>query len=307
MNLFLTAEGALRAPWRLLLWALACVLGYAGAQAILYPLGASALQSFGVRGVLWPWLQVAGVLLGTLIAFHWFDQGRVGWKDVGLGEASLRARPLLGGFAGGALAIAIPVLVLSAFGWLRIEAAPAGSSFEVVWRTALVLAPYALYEEVLVRGYALTVIREAAGWRLALLATSVFFAVMHLWNPGATALSFAIVLLAGLWLGAIRLVTGSLYAAWAAHFAWNWVMAAGLHVPVSGIRFPVADYRLVDAGPDWATGGTWGPEGGLLAACGMWGATVWYLTRPEGRLLLRRPRGAEHLTSAARPAGREER
>lgn len=307
MNLFLTADGLLRAPWRLLLWILACVLGYTGAQAILYPLGASALQSFGIRGILWPWLQVAGVLLGTLIAFHWFDQGRVGWKDVGLGTDALRAKPVLGGFLGGALAIAIPVLVLSALGWLRLEDAPDGSSFEVVWRTAMILAPYALYEEVLVRGYALTVIRQAAGWRLALLATSLFFAAMHLWNPGASALSFGIVLLAGLWLGAVRLVTGSLYAAWAAHFAWNWVMAAGLHMPVSGNRFPAADYRLVDAGPDWATGGTWGPEGGLLAAVGMWAAAVWYLTRPEGRLLMRRRRGAELDTPAPRPIGREER
>ena len=43
--------------------------------------------------------------------------------------------------------------------------------------------------------------------------------------------------------------------------------------------------RLVDAGPDWATGGTWGPEGGYFALAGLV-AMTWYVywrstRRPE--------------------------
>ena len=60
-----------------------------------------------------------------------------------------------------------------------------------------------------------------------------------------------------------------LYAAWAAHFAWNWAMAAFLHTAVSGLPFSAPDYRIIDAGPDWATGGKWGPEGGVGAVVGM--------------------------------------
>ena len=29
------------------------------------------------------------------------------------------------------------------------------------------------------------------------------------------------------------------------------------------------DYQIVDAGPDWLTGGSWGPEGGAGAGAGM--------------------------------------
>ena len=46
-------------------------------------------------------------------------------------------------------------------------------------------------------------------------------------------------------------------------------MAAVFHVAVSGIPFEAPDYRYVDAGPDWATGGEWGPEGGIPAGLGM--------------------------------------
>ncbi len=58
----------------------------------------------------------------------------------------------------------------------------------------------------------------------------------------------------------------SLWAAFTAHLAWNWTLAGVLHSAVSGVPFATPDYRVIDAGPDWATGGVWGPEGGLPAA-----------------------------------------
>src|SRR5205085_10430111 len=77
------------------------------------------------------------------------------------------------------------------------------------------------------------------------------------------------VVLAGFFLGAVLLATGSLWAAIAAHLAWNWTLGAAVHAAVSGLPFAMPDYRAVDAGPDWLTGGAWGPEGGLAAGIGM--------------------------------------
>jgi hypothetical protein len=77
------------------------------------------------------------------------------------------------------------------------------------------------------------------------------------------------VALAGIFLGGVLVVTGSLWAAFAAHLAWNWTLSAVIHTPVSGLPFVVPDYRAIDAGPDWITGGAWGPEGGIAAGLGM--------------------------------------
>jgi hypothetical protein len=135
------------------------------------------------------------------------------------------------------------------------------------------LVPAAFAEELAMRGYLLTTLIEGVGKPFAVAITSVLFAILHLLNPDPTFLSTGMVALAGLFLAAIRLTTGSLWAASVAHLAWNLVQAVLLHAPLSGLPLPTPGYRLVDHGPAWLTGGTWGPEGGLAAAAGMLVAT----------------------------------
>jgi hypothetical protein len=58
--------------------------------------------------------------------------------------------------------------------------------------------------------------------------------------------------------------TRSLWFATGVHLGWNWVMAALLDFPVSGLTF--FDTPLYDAvvrGAPWWTGGDFGPEAGL--------------------------------------------
>jgi uncharacterized protein len=127
----------------------------------------------------------------------------------------------------------------------------------------------AAMEELVVRGYLFSLLRRQWGARSALVATSVIFGALHVFNPGADAESIFNVTLAGLLLGGILLATRSLYAAIAAHFAWNWTMSALFHSAVSGASIPAPNYTIVDNGPDWLTGGAWGPEGGAAATAAM--------------------------------------
>jgi hypothetical protein len=153
------------------------------------------------------------------------------------------------------------------------------------------LAPAAMVEEMIFRGYPFLVLREGAGPFTALVVTSLLFGLAHLQNPGVTIVSISMVVLAGFFLGGVLLVTGSLWAAFAAHLAWNWTLSAAVHAAVSGLPFVMPDYRTVDAGPDWLTGGAWGPEGGLGAGVGMLAA-----------IALLRWRGASHFLDRGRVA-----
>ena len=226
-------------------------------------------------------LQLAGAVAGSWAMLRWVE--RRGWRTVGLGRSDARARLLGEGWLLGMLAIGVPSLLLAGTGWLRFRAAPDGSWWGAAIRATALLAPAALLEEVLVRGYPFAVLRRAWGALAALAITSVVFGLLHTMNAGATPLSITLVTLAGFFLGGVVIVTGSVWAAWAAHLAWNWTMAVLLHTAVSGIPLATPDYRLVDAGPDWATGGPWGPEGGAGGALGMIGGVGYLIARRRRR------------------------
>lgn len=209
-------------------------------------------------------VSLAAALLATAIMVSAID--RRPWADVGLGAAAARPSDFAWGWCIGAAPIGVASGLLLLVGWLHVGPAAPGSSLAAALHVSIVLVPAALSEEVICRGYLFTAVRDGGGARVAIGLTSVLFGVLHAANAGSTVESVAIVILAGLFLAAVRVVFDSLYAAWAAHTAWNWVMAVPLHAPVSGVLFEAPDYRTVSAGPAWMTGGAWGPEGGLAAA-----------------------------------------
>jgi membrane protease YdiL (CAAX protease family) len=202
------------------------------------------------------------------------------WAAIGLSRDRARPPALVAGLIAGLGAIVLVTGLLLAGGWLIFGASSTtGSWSAAALRVTMVLLPAALAEELLCRGYLLTVTRDVVGVRGAIIATSVLFGVLHLGNPGATAESVVVVTISGIFLATVRVALDSLYAAWMAHFAWNWVMAVPLHAAVSGVRFESPGYRATSVGPEWISGGTWGPEGGIIAAAGMLGGLAFFYAR----------------------------
>ncbi|MEO7823358.1 MAG: type II CAAX endopeptidase family protein [Gemmatimonadaceae bacterium] len=225
-------------------------------------------------GVISQWITLTSVVVATYVMLRRVE--KLPWSVVGLDLPAAAPPILVKGAALGLLTIGIPSLILLAAGQLRILPGVPGSSLAKAGESVVFLLPAAFFEELFVRGYAFSVIRRMSGWKMALIITSVVFGLLHAANPGANASSILAVTVAGFFLGAVLLATGSLYAAGAAHFAWNWVMMGALHTPVSGLQTVNPDYTVVDAGPDWLTGGPWGPESGLLAVVAMF-AVLFYL------------------------------
>jgi len=273
-DFFVRSDGGVRAPWRIAFFLGATVAAGSLVTGIVYPV--VALTPFIAFARHWriPLDQLATVLallIGTYATLRLVDGVRGGgWGRVGLGRAGLRPGRLAAGLAAGTLAILVPSGILLATGNFHIERQPELQSWNAAARDALILlTPAALAEELLMRGYLLSALRDAIRAPGAIAVTSVVFGMLHLLNPGPTILSTAMVALAGVFLATVRLTTDSLYAAWVAHLAWNFVQASLLHAPVSGLAVATPGYRLQDAGPTWLTGGAWGPEGGLAAAAGM--------------------------------------
>jgi membrane protease YdiL (CAAX protease family) len=277
-QLFVGVDGRLRALWRVVVFLVVAVLAVNLVAFLFGPIVNEFFTLVGIQGVSsGVWNEALGTLLATGFVLRYVEQRS--WDKVWLGAFAARPVSWIVGFAIGALAIGLPIVALIVAHWLKEAGSPATASWiGAGTRVSLFLAPAALFEELLVRGYLLSVLRDAWGWAWAIVATSVGFGLLHLQNNGANVQSLTLVMLAGFFLAAVLYATRSLYAAWMAHFAWNWTMAVAFHTAVSGIPLEAPGYRYVDAGPDWATGGEWGPEGGLLGGAGMvGGATVSYL------------------------------
>ena len=275
---FFTNAGVLRAPWRILFFLLFTGVAVRVCAVLVGPLLEWAFVHAGLRGVSTaPWIECAALLVGTAASLRWVDQRP--WSYVWLGRDAVGAPRIALGFTIGAAAIGLPVALLMSAHWLHDAGGPPGSLWGAGFRVTMLLLPAALLEELLSRGYLLAVLREVWGWPWAIAVTSAAFGALHLANAGANVESTTLVTLAGVFLAVVLVATRSLYAAWAAHFAWNWMMAVVFHTAVSGLPLESPRYRYVDAGPDWATGGEWGPEGGLPAGLGMLSGIAYLIAR----------------------------
>jgi membrane protease YdiL (CAAX protease family) len=275
-------QGLLRAPWRL--------AGFALAVALLGALAFTVAGSAQTGTPLGAMLLFSCAAVVTLTAAH-FVMVRVvddlPWAGVWMDARAATPRTLGWALAIGAAAMAVPAAALLSAGWLEPVRAP-GSAVDVVRYGLIMLAvlvPAAAWEELLFRGYALRVLRDALGAWPAVLITGVAFGAVHAGNlADVQPLALLLVTLAGVFLGWVVLARRSLYAAIAAHVAWNAMLVVVLHTEVSGARLGASPaYRVVDAGPDWATGGPWGPEGGLAAGAGITAALLITLSRRRSR------------------------
>ena len=277
--------GQLRALWRLAIFvSLTLFADVAVSTFVADPLAWISAHTNGIVAAP-EIIDVIAVLIAVTVVLRQIEA--LPWSAVALDASAWGIWRIATGAAAGTAAIATTSIVLLAGGALNFIpdnsfaflSGDAAHSVGVAWmlatfRISMVLLPASLFEEMIFRGYVWTVFEQSLGARHALWITSVLFGLVHLQNPGANVLAIVNVMLAGACLGMVRAATQSLPAAWAAHFMWNFVMAALLHVSVSGLPMATPGYRAIVAGHDWLTGGNWGPEGGAVATVVLVGAVA---------------------------------
>lgn len=120
-----------------------------------------------------------------------------------------------------------------------------------------------LSEEIDARGYILQTLGEGVGFPAAVLVSSLYFGALHLLNPGAGLASTLGVALFGVTASLAYWLTGRLWMGIGMHSAWNVLEGPVFGLPVSGTNMGGL-FGLNIGGPEWLTGGTFGPEAGLL-------------------------------------------
>ena len=183
-------------------------------------------------------------------------------------ELRLRRVPLMLGAASGAGLVALPIAVLFALGAYEMVLFRGFSTALV--GVAVLIGIAAFLEELVYRCVLFRVLERACGTGVALAVQAVIFAVAHfenVENSGAREVvtMLASVTLLGLLWGGVFVLSRNLWVVAANHAAWNFtILLSG--VPLSGIEDwrALAPFESRYAGPDWLTGGMFGPESSLL-------------------------------------------
>lgn len=226
-------------------------------------------------------VMTTAALSSVFIAAKFLDRRSV--LDYGINIEQEWYRQLFAGLGIGTGAVSLVFLVgwstgwvtITGYGWEKITPMP-----YTIWlgsyMAAMILVGF--YEELLFRGYQL--INLAEGLRVdqrspqvavivAVLVSSVVFGLMHAGNPGASWVSTMNVILAGLVLAVPLILTGRLALSIGLHISWNFVQGGILGFAVSGNKFRGSILQIKQHGPPLYTGGTFGPEAGLMGIGGL--------------------------------------
>jgi len=132
-----------------------------------------------------------------------------------------------------------------------------------------ILLPAAFVEEMSFRGYVLQNLWEDWGLVPAIVVSSISFAPLHFLNPHwheQLLLTLAGLITFALWACMSLVWTKSLWLALGAHVAWNLFEGPVFGLPLSGLGMPVPTIlRESVNGPQWLTGGSFGPEAGVIS------------------------------------------
>lgn len=185
-------------------------------------------------------------------------------SNVGLSPRKAPRDLGLGAIAGvGLMALVVGILALA--GAYRATWNPLSGHTDTLLATLVLLAFAAYTEEVLFRAILFRHLESWAGSGPALVLSSLLFGAVHLGNPNASWLAaLAIALEAGILLGAVWMLTRSLWAVWTLHLGWNWAQGSLFGLSVSGLEVRGVLHGTLTGDPLW-TGGDFGPEAGLVA------------------------------------------
>jgi membrane protease YdiL (CAAX protease family) len=220
--------------------------------------------------------EVLGFGLATLLVGRWLNKrswAQLGWRRAAFPTAFVGAGL---GAVMAIVAIGLAVLLDGA----RVDFTGGWNMWpRVVLPLALGLVLAALGEELGFRGYPLRRLADAVGVLPAMLVLALLFGLAHAWNPSATVFSTVNVALAAIWLSFAFFSAGGMPLAWGAHFGWNAALAILFDAPVSGYNFQVPVVQYTPGAHAWIDGGTFGPEGGIVATVALSVGIVYLLTR----------------------------
>jgi hypothetical protein len=221
-------------------------------------------------------ISLAGLLIATLIAARFLNRKPL--HAVGLAVNKHTMRDLGIGCLAGWLMMTGIFGIEYALGYVKVVAPEislaAGLSMTML--SLIFFGVAAMVEELLFRGYPFQILVRGINFIPAVGVMGILFGLAHLRNPNATAMGVLNTILVAVLFCYAYWRTRGLWLPFGIHFAWNFSQTTLYGYPTSGMHFSSYELtRLTQFGPEWMTGGAYGPEAGALATlmillCGLY-------------------------------------
>lgn len=119
------------------------------------------------------------------------------------------------------------------------------------------------WEELVFRGYLLQNMIAGMGTTIAIIVSCLLYGLVHSTNPNAGLLSSLIIVLFGYLRIYGYLTTNMLWLSMGMHIGWNFFQGPVFGFAASG-QEKISLMNLTITGPDWLSGGKFGPEGSII-------------------------------------------
>jgi membrane protease YdiL (CAAX protease family) len=265
---FNPSEKRLHTGWRLLAHLVLLVGLYYAVAIFLAPLQAifNLDESFTALFLFNTIIALIAITASVFLARRRFDKRT--FTSLGLIWNHRAARDLLAGIGITGLIMSSIYAVEAVLGWLHFEAfawqneAPGAIAGSLLLYLAIYLA-VGWQEELLCRGYWLQNMSEGLGTGWGVLLSSWVFALLHAFNPNSSPAAVFLLIASGLFLACGYLRTRQLWLPIGLHIGWNFFEGPVFGFAVSGTS-PFTLINQTPTGPEFLTGGAFGPEAGLI-------------------------------------------
>jgi len=266
-SLFLNSnENRLRAGWRILIFVFLFIL----TSRILSNVTLKVIGHLDKTAWSW-WVARGFVVIAASSVVVWIVRKYVDKRtfiSLGLRLDGLAIKDFFAGIMISGLMIGTILVIFLISGLLEFNEVSWSSSgiyaaFEILlWFFGIGLA-VGWSEELAFRGYLLQNMRDGMGMFWAVIISCILYGLLHMSNPNSTLLSGILIAVFGYLRIFGWLRSGQLWLSMGMHAGWDFFQGPLLGFTVSGMNTESFIKQTV-SGPNWITGGSFGPEAGIV-------------------------------------------
>lgn len=187
------------------------------------------------------------------------------WQGLGMTKKNV-GKDFFVGYGIGAAMLSLSTLIMVVLGSAKIQ----GFHFTLDMLPRVILLIFAWIvqsstEEILTRGWLFSSVAAKRSVTVGLIASSLFFTVMHIGNEGISIIPLLDLFLYGVLTALYMLKTNSIWGVCGIHAAWNFFQGSIFSFSVSGNNTDFSLVQISIQGPEWLSGGKFGVEGSIIS------------------------------------------